>query len=415
MRSSSEIKPIEAIDRIVYLDVLRGMAILFIFIANVYTFSGWYALSDEVKNGMSAAPLNEVIKQFTVVFIDGKWYSLFSILFGIGFVIQYENAKQKGKSFALFFSKRMLGLLLFGSLHLFFLWLGDILALYALLGFVLILFRNHSNKSLLIWALVLLLLPIVHLLGMMLFDNFYPSSLFGKFATYLSDNNVSIKADTGQSPGEALAFNWLDNTSWKEFFIFNFGMPFIRLALILIEGRVFKVLACFLIGIWAGRQMIHHQLLQNKALLKKIAIGGLTLGIPMNILMAFSKLQSGDTWEIIQYSSYAFGVVPLACAYAALLALALNFGHQYLLKLAPVGQMALSNYLFHTLISILIFYGVGFGLALETPLWLVMLIAVFIFTCQIVFSKYWLQYFKYGPLEWLWRMMTYSKYIKNKK
>ncbi len=409
------IKPIVSSNRILYLDILRGMAILFIFIANVYTFSGWQFMPDELKSAMSGDALNTIIKQATVVLVDGKWYSIFSLLFGIGFVIQYENIKRKNGSFTSFFSKRMAGLLLFGLLHLFFLWVGDILTLYALLGFVLIFFRNFSQKRLLIWAGILLLLPIVHLLLMMGLDFYYPYPLFDWFLSYLANNNIQSQLVGGQYNLFADITTWLDGTSWKQLFIMNLGLPSLRLHDILLEGRIFKVLACFLLGIWAGRKMLHNGLLQNKILLKKIATYGFLLGIPMNILLAYTKTQTGDTWEIINFISYAFGVVPLACAYAASVALLVRSGKSLLSILAPVGQMAMSNYIFQTMISIALYYGIGLGLALDTTLWQVILMTISIFSLQVLFSTYWLRNFKFGPLEWVWRMMTYQKYIKNRK
>jgi uncharacterized protein len=135
----------------------------------------------------------------------------------------------------------------------------------------------------------------------------------------------------------------------------------------------------------------------------------------MNTLLAYAKTQSGETWKIINFTSYAFGVVPLASAYAASLAIIVSSGNSFLSKLAPVGQMAMSNYIFQTIVSILLYYGIGFGLAFDTTLWQVILITISIFAVQVLFSSYWLRNFRFGPLEWLWRMMSYQKYIRNRK
>ncbi len=407
--------PINSSNRIIFLDILRGLAILFIFIANCYTFSGWWSIPDDITSQMNGSQINSILKQLTAVFIDGKWYSIFSILFGIGFVIQYENAQAKNQSFPAFFSKRMFGLLFFGLIHLFFLWVGDILTLYALTGFILIYFRNHGNKQLLIWSGVLLLMPVVHLLLMIGFDNFYPLLILNKLETYFLYHKIPFEVVDGQFDLYAFAKTWIESNTWKDFFTINFGMPLMRTLRILMEGRIFKVLACFLIGIWTGRMILKNDILQNKSLLKKIAVFGFLIGIPMNILLAVAKTQSGQYWTIINFVSYAFGVVPLACAYVASLALLLNSGHKYLSIFAPVGQMAMSNYIFQTIISILIFYGVGLGLAFKTPLWQVLLIVLLIYLLQIIFSTVWLRHFRFGPLEWLWRMMTYQKYISNRK
>jgi uncharacterized protein len=409
------IKPVSTSNRIIYLDILRGLSILFIFVANSYTFSGWYSMPDEMYTQFSGGHLNTVVKKLTVVLVDGKWYSIFSILFGIGFIMQYENAKKTSKSFPLFFSKRMLGLLLFGLIHLFFFWLGDILTLYALLGFLLILFRNMSSTKLLIWAGILLMMPIAHLLLMIGFDNFYPLTFFEPLARYLNHNNFPIAMNLNEVDWLAFEHHLLDVTSWRQFFTINFGLPILRYLEILMEGRIFKVLACFLIGIWAGRMILHEGLLENKSLLKKIVLYGFLIGLPMNILLAVAKTQPEGIWTIINFTSYAFGVVPLTCAYAAGVALLLQKRRKILLLLAPVGQTAMSNYIFQTLISVIIFYGVGFGLAMQLPLWAVVVLALSIYSAQVILSTQWLKYFRFGPLEWIWRMMTYQKYIPNRK
>ncbi|WP_296623191.1 DUF418 domain-containing protein, partial [Marivirga sp.] len=349
------IKPVSTSNRIIYLDILRGLSILFIFVANSYGFAGWYAMPDEMYTQFSGGYMNTIVKKLTVVLVDGKWYSIFSILFGIGFIMQYESAKKIGKSFPIFFSKRMLGLLFFGLIHLFFFWLGDILTLYALLGFLLIFFRNMSSRKLLIWAGILLLLPIIHLLLMIGFDNFYPLSFFEPLARYLNDNNFPIAMNINEVDWLAFDQNFLNVNSWRQFFITNLGLPILRYLEILMEGRIFKVLACFLIGIWAGRMILHEGLLENKSLLKKIVLYGFLIGLPMNIVLAIAKTQAGGFWTIINYTSYAFGVVPLACAYAAGVALLLQKRHKILLLLAPVGQTAMSNYIFQTFISVIIF------------------------------------------------------------
>ena len=394
-------------NRIIYLDIMRGMAILFILIANAFVFSAWVFLSEDQISQMSGAPVNYILAKLTSIFIDGKWYSIFSILFGIGFVIQYENAKKRNISFPSFFTKRMLGLLLIGLCHIFFLWLGDILTLYALLGFVLIFFRNSSNKSVLIWASILLLMPIVHLLLMVGFDNFYPLHLTDILGKALAEENISFDFD---NPAPFVNY-WYGSESWSELFTIHIKMPLLRSTLVLLEGRPFKVLACFLIGLWAGRMILQNGILENKALLKKIALYGFLIGIPMNILLTYGKSNTHDIWQLINSISYALGVVPLACAYMAALALVISKKNHYLSIFAPVGQMALTNYISQTIICIMIFYGIGLKLALTSPLWLIILITLTIYAVQILASKLWLRYFRFGPLEWLWRMMTYQRYM----
>ena len=127
---------------------------------------------------MKTASLDYVMEILTFIFVDGKFYSIFSILFGIGFAVQYQRMIKDDRVFVPFFRRRMLGLLIIGIVHLFLIWLGDILTLYALVGFALIWFRHFSDKRLLIWTGVFLLMPVIHWLAMYLTDNFYPEFFF---------------------------------------------------------------------------------------------------------------------------------------------------------------------------------------------------------------------------------------------
>jgi uncharacterized protein len=194
-------------------------------------------------------------------------------------------------------------------------------------------------------------------------------------------------------------------------------MPLNRYGFILLEGRMFKVLALFLIGIWAGRHILQHNLLVNKVLLKKILLWGLVIGLPMNILRAFIEFRifKGEIWGVLNYVTYAAGVVPLACAYGALVALVMQRNQKILSWFAPVGKTALTNYVFQSIISIFIFYKIGLGFVNTMGLLQITMLAIFIFIGQLIVSTIWLTYFRYGPLEWIWRVLTYGKWIDIRK
>lgn len=412
--ATPEVLPVSKGNRIEYLDILRGISILFIFIANIYFFSGWNFMGKELNETFSGSAINHAIETFTTIFVDGKFYSLFSILFGIGFAVQYTNMEKSNRPFVPFFVKRMLGLLFFGLFHIFFMWPGDILTLYALLGLVLISFRKTSNKGLLITAIILITLPILNWL-LMLKVGFYPYILFSKIQEFWVAHDLPLRDWNGSGQESFDPYYMLKVESFSEFLMINLRMPSLRLGLILLEGRIFKVLALFLIGFWAGKQIMNHDLLKNVPFLRKIAMVGFSLGIPFNFLRSYSESQSGEFWDFMVYISYALGVIPMACAYAASIALLLKNGWTGLNWFAPVGRMALSNYLFHTFISLILFYGFGFGMAGKLTLWEIMLLVIPIFSWQIIFSSWWLARFKFGLMEWIWRQMTYGKYMTLKK
>ncbi len=160
MKSIHSTTPVQTADRAQILDVLRGIAILGIFLNNIFGLSGYGFLTEKSKQQFSTYSIDRIIEFLQVVFVEGKFYSLFSLLFGIGFSIILIRTEQKGFNALKVFYRRLAVLFLFGALHIFLLWEGDILLLYALIGFVLPLFRKCSDKALLMWAGVLLLSPI---------------------------------------------------------------------------------------------------------------------------------------------------------------------------------------------------------------------------------------------------------------
>ncbi len=153
--------PVQQQERAQILDVLRGIAILGIFLNNIFGFTGYGFLTPEVKHAFSTYGADSIISFLQHTFIEGKFYSLFSLLFGIGFSIIFMRNEQKGVNALKIFHRRLFVLLLFGALHIFLLWEGDILLLYAFIGFILPLFRKCSDRALLIWAAALILSPII--------------------------------------------------------------------------------------------------------------------------------------------------------------------------------------------------------------------------------------------------------------
>jgi uncharacterized protein len=195
----------------------------------------------------------------------------------------------------------------------------------------------------------------------------------------------------------------------------NIGNALIRIASILEEGRIFKVLGIFLIGLWSGRQILNNKLLKNTVFLKKVAAWGICIGLPISLFRAYIHFYGDHSqiWQLIYTISYAFGTVPLALSYAALLALFYR-NIPFLDGFAYVGKMALTNYLLQTAFAIIIFYGVGFDFAGKFGFSVIILIALTIYYIQVLFSKWWLKTHAFGPMEWLWRQLTYGTLIKKK-
>lgn len=191
----------------------------------------------------------------------------------------------------------------------------------------------------------------------------------------------------------------------------NIGNAFLRVAFILEEGRVFKVLGIFLIGLWSGRKILNENLLANTSFLKKVTLWGICIGLPISLFRAYIHFYGDHSliWQLIYTISYAFGTVPLALGYAGLLALTYK-KTPFLNGFAFVGKMALTNYLLQTAFAITIFYGVGFDFAGKLGFTIIILIAIAIYSLQVLFSMWWLKSHAYGPMEWLWRQLTYKRY-----
>src|SRR5690606_37675746 len=377
MENKNTVVPIKSNERIAYLDILRGIAILFIFTANIQFFSGhWFFTPDSAVREINWQ--SDTILDFIVyVLVDGKFYSIFSLLFGIGCFIQYQNTTSKGKAFAPFFRKRMFWLLVFGLVHLFLIWPGDILALYAFLGFFLIGFVKASDKTLLITAGVLLLLPIANWAFMQFSGIFYPGFAFNTSTAIYQYFGMPVIESNGQLMTDIPAF--LQNKNLADFFKMNLGNGFTRIGMLLEEGRLFKVFGVFLLGLWAGKKIIHHNLLNNISFLKKVLITGLAIGLPFNLLrgyLAFYTESLGDTLNyFLHVVTYTLGTVPLALGYAGGIALLCKKHVIFLKRFTPIGKTALTCYLSQSIIAILLFYGFGFNLTGKYGFTIIMIIA----------------------------------------
>ena len=413
--SLNQLKPIQKENRIVFLDVLRGLAILFIFLANIVPFSGYLYFDPESRIPATTFFFDESIDFITFSLIDGKFYSIFSLLFGIGCIIQYTNLKKHGKAFAPFFRRRMFGLLIIGLIHLCLFWFGDILTLYAILGFVLIWFVDLSDKKLLTFAAILIVFPILNWLFVYYTAFNYSDFFFKLNVSYYEYFGLPTIEWKGQTYADFQ--KWSSNESLSDYFKMNIGNSFVRIGAILNDGRIFKVFGIFLIGLWTGRRILNNDLLNDVKFLKKVTLIGISIGLPISVLRTYIEFyaEQNNLWEFLNIFVYAFGTVPLAMGYAALLALIYRNKKKFLNLFAPVGKTALSNYIFQTFIAVTIFYGIGFGFTGKFGYTVIMGIALLIFIIQIICSTWWLQKFKFGPLEWLWRQLTYGKKLKIKK
>ncbi len=400
--SKSQVGPVSLRERIEILDVLRGLAVCGILIGNVQWFSGYGMMPAELE---AQSPLADRVTHFLVhFFVEGKFYSIFSFLFGFGFALQISRAEERGDLKASLFKRRLFWLLVIGLVHAYLLWAGDILSIYALTGFLLILFRKKTNGSLLKWAFALLAVPV---LTYILF--------YILFAAFVSPGDLA-RFEAGRIEFWNQAVQKVQQGGYLQI-ITDFNLNYIvgRYMGLFFDMRLPKLLAMFLLGFYAYRRGFFQNLSSHRPFIRRVLIYGLILGLVGNV--AFAALAGKEAVfpptpaGIAGVISYAFGVPALAFFYIALVATLWQkeVWRRLLAFLAPVGRMALTNYLLQTVICVLIFYGYGFGQFGRVGARTATLIALAIFLFQVLMSALWLKYFSYGPMEWIWRQLTYGR------
>lgn len=397
--------PVKSSERHVILDVLRGLALLGIAMANFPEFSLYTFLSHEAAGAMPTAGVDRVVRYLQYIFIDGKFYTIFSLLFGVGFSIIISNAAKRGANGFRVFYRRMVVLMLIGFLHLMFIWSGDILLLYAVLGMLLPLFRNASNRALLTWALVLMAVPVAVDFVLEL-TGFYPSG-----------HVVALQQKACARYGitdENFAYWLRDAEHYDGTFKFLIQGALVRVQEIIDGNRCFKVMGLFLIGFCIGRNRFYAALASFRPQLKRIARYGFVIGLPLSAVYAWSAMNGRPLGMGAHAALYFLSVFPMGFAYVAGVCLCWLRHPQWkgLRLFAAPGRMALTNYICQSLCGMLLFYGIGLGFGAGVGLVYVVLIAAGVWCLQALLSGVWLHWFQFGPLEWIWRMLTYGKVFR---
>lgn len=401
---ANHLTPTTEKQRFLILDALRGFALFTIILANLPEFGLWSFLSAEAQNAMPSADIDRWVHFMQYFFIDGKGYGLFSLLFGCGFSIIIAHALQRGNSGIALFYRRMSILLLIALCHLMLLWSGDILCLYAVLGMMLPLFCKLSNKQLLSWSFGLMALPVVLDFVQELLQINLAAPL--ERAWWAKANSYGID--------EANFAQWLadakDYTAVSQFLM----QGAIERMWEFVEGdRLPKVLGLFILGFFIGRNRYYARIADYRLTLRKWCKRLGIWSIPFSMLYAWEST-SGRPWgETMHSLIYFLSVVPMTIFYLCAFCLIwLRRPNGFVFRMfAKPGRMALTNYIGQSVFGIILFYGIGFGLGLKMGLLEIELTAVAIFILQIFFSTLWMNSFRFGPVEWVWRMLTYGEWL----
>lgn len=387
--------PLPLTGRVALVDTLRALALFGVILMNITSMVMMF-MAPEI---MESANLSDmIVGTADLVLLQGKARSCFALLFGVGFGVMLQRAESAGMGFNRLFLRRMAVLLVFGVINQVFLFWGDILVTYAIVGASMLLFRQWPDRRLLIVATVLVFgVPLLHgLLGL----------VFGVLPVAMSpaevEANINAVLAAYQQPhyGPAvMAANvsvlvqiWASDIAYKMVYVLG-------------------VLGLFMLGLVIARRGILFDVARHRPLLRRVAWIALPLGFLLSVLHATDSFgwEPGMPLAALVSASY-LGLPLMAFGYIAIIALLLQNRAQWLVRLlAPAGRMALTNYLASGILGALVFHGYGLGWMGQLSMTAMNLLAIGIFLLLVASSHAWLRWFRYGPMEWLWRTLSYGR------
>ena len=407
MNQGMHLAPVAANERIETMDVLRGFALLGILLMNIEGFVG--PLMESVT-GVNArfTGADRTMDAIIYVLVQGKFITLFSLLFGMGFAVMLERAQARGGNGTGLYARRLLALLGIGLVHVMLIWSGDILVSYALLGFVLLIFFRRTPVSRLPkWAIAAALVPLLLTWAWALNVHLsqYDPQAADEAQKFLAKQSQDIAAMI-ESERQAYGSGTYPQAVAQRAADFGF----------MIFGLVFfgpMVLGMFLFGAWFVRSGTIRDAGAHLPLFRRLLTWGLVLGLPLMLwstwthpTMSFSEVSLGSA--AAQTAGQIANVLMCFAYFSAIVLLMQRSAWRARLKwIAPAGRMALTNYLMQSVICTLVFYGYGLGYFEQLPRAWQPLFVLAVFVLQVLWSRWWLSRYRYGPMEWLWRWLTY--------
>ncbi|PKP39238.1 MAG: hypothetical protein CVT98_02570 [Bacteroidetes bacterium HGW-Bacteroidetes-15] len=399
-------------NRILEIDFVRGFALLGILLVNMALFKG-SVFEMVVLPAKAGSAVDIISRGFIYFFAEGKFYSLFSLLFGLGFSIFILKEEKYGVNAEYAYLRRIIALMVFGIIHAFFIWSGDILLAYSILGLILIAFKNISAKGLIKWAVGMvafilvintLIYLLVDLITMLPNADMIYEQIENSFDQY---REKAIMAHDTYSGTNYLA---MIGIRAREVGLYYSGF-----------FNVFpSIMSMFLIGFALGKSGKLNDIEGNKPFFRKLFAITLLLGLPLAALNAYgittySRLVF-DLNAMYQTFGLYLGAPILALAYfsGGILLFHSFSNSKFLIAVASAGRMALTNYLMQSIICTTLFYGYGFGLFGKISVLEGIVISISLWLCQLPLSYWWLKKYKFGPAEWLWRSITYKQWQSNK-
>ncbi|MDV2686199.1 DUF418 domain-containing protein [Alkalihalophilus lindianensis] len=383
-------------ERIASLDMMRGLALLGILLANSLHFQYGLFLIPSLHDYYPLGTIDRITESAILFLATASFYTLFSFLFGYGMALLKERLEQRELRFGTVYFRRMGILLAVGFLHYLFIWDGDILLTYALGGMLLYFFLRLKEKGLLVWSLILLLLMATSI-GMP--EDESTLVVEDSLASY---SVIEKEVLTSGSYAEVVQFRLTEDM---------FGLGGYGQILVILSAMI-AVIGMFLLGAFVARKKWLLNIDTHRPLLKKVWLITLLVGFPAKIPHAFI----GDSYQY-EMLHMTIGGPLVAMFYATSIALlATNpTARKWLQPFAMVGRLSLTNYLMQSIVFTTLFYGYGFGLFNSLGYFVGAILAIVFFLLQILFSKWWITHFKMGPFEWFWRAGTYLEIPKLKR
>ncbi len=396
---SNNAAPIAGKDRIASIDVLRGFALLGILIMNIQSFAMVEAAYFDPTQYGDLNGVNRLVWVISHALADQKFMAIFSMLFGAGIILATESRQAKGLPTLAHHYKRNIWLLVFGMLHAYLIWYGDILVTYAVAAFLLYWLRNLRAFWLVLIGAIVLSIPLLISLSV----TFAPPEVLAEIAADFEYTPDEIAAELAAYRG-----SWTDALSARipaTIDMQTFALPGFLIwragGLMLIGMALYKT------GVLAGRR--------SSRFYVALAIVGLCVGLPLVTLSVIELTQSDfDPVYAMAGPGMAYnylGSIAMALAYVGIIMRmcqsSLWTGLQK--RLAAVGRTAFTNYILQSVLCTLIFYGFGLGLFGSVERWGQVLIVLGVWALQLWAAPLWLERYRFGPLEWVWRSLTYMR------
>lgn len=371
-------------ERVTSIDIIRGFALIGIFLVNVPSM-----FMPDFFYHFEYDGIDRFIRLFYDLFIQTKFYTIFAFLFGVSGFYFIKSIEKKGLSPEKFFSKRLIWMFLFGIIHITLLWGGDILHTYSFLGFSLLLFYKRKVKTMIIWASCLFFIYFtLETLNHFLLQDESTTQSVNQFFTAFKDVNGNVNFYNNYFEQVRERWNYFLRSMPYEIGIYTF-----------------EFIPIFLIGMATAKTGIFINPSKYIKGLKLIQFITLFLSIPFLVLMILEYINHKEASYYYVYITGKLLAAFYVCTFLRLLQK--KSWERRLSFLAPLGKMAFSNYISHSIIT-LGFISLFINDTLSIPLWIQPLYVIVILYIQIIVSKIILSKWQYGPLEYGWRLLTYG-------